>query len=125
MGCVSYRSNVVMLIILPTGIHAIFFWFCAKSVWKRTTCDPIRQRLLLAFVIALFLMGTLYFTSNWAITQQDFVENRLYAGGPFLHYSTHFGRAGVRIANMAYSLATILADGTMVCPFVDLAVIWP
>jgi hypothetical protein len=65
----------------------------------------------------MFVAGTLNFTGTWAVTQEDFVDNRLFPGGPTAYSGTHFGRPEAKMRTVAYIVANWLADGTMVLPF--------
>jgi hypothetical protein len=97
----------------------VFFPVCVSSVLgmvdSRSTSSTVSRRwLFLIFISIMFVAGTLNFTGTWAMTQQDFVDNRLFPGGPTAYYLSHFSRPGSKMRSMAYVVANIFADGTMV-----------
>jgi hypothetical protein len=99
------------------GIHVIFFWCCVNSIIKKPSVSFIRKWLLLGFACFMFVAGTLNFIGTWAITQEDFVDNRLFPGGPTVYNGSHFGRPEAKMRSIVYIVANMLSEGTMVCPW--------
>jgi hypothetical protein len=86
-----------------------------KMTVSGATSRTSRTWYFLAFVVVMFVAGTLNFIGTWAISQEDFVDNRLFPAGPSVYSGIHFGRAEAKMRSIAYIVANILADGLMVC----------
>jgi hypothetical protein len=97
-----------------SGIHAMFVWLCVNSVLKTSSYKVVRSQVLIALIFVFFVMGTINFISHWAMTQQDYVDNRLYPGGPIAYSADHYNRAASKMSNAAYVVANFFADSTMV-----------
>lgn len=72
--------------------------------------------LLLAYIVALFIAGSLMFMSLTKLTELAFVNNREYPGGPVNWYNVGGGGYDVwtTIEDVAYFIAEILSDGLLV-----------
>jgi hypothetical protein len=116
-------NSTTSIIEVESGIHAMFVWLCVNNLLKTSSYKSTRSQVLIAFIFVLFAMGTLNFISDWAQTQQDNVDNRLYPGGPSAYSADHYGSAVSKMGNIAYVLANFFADSTMVSLYISNAML--
>lgn len=68
----------------------------------------------LAYISLIFTMGTIYYIPLLVSTQESFIDNRNYPGGPSAYEDVIFAKSFDMMGNAAYVVSTILADGLMV-----------
>ncbi|TDL25367.1 hypothetical protein BD410DRAFT_717805 [Rickenella mellea] len=91
------------------GVHATIF---AETVYFMTQKNSrgYTTMFLLAFVCALFTLGTIFIGANTKLMQQAFIDN---PGGPIAWLHLHYDNPVPVLGNTAYIIANFLADGVL------------
>lgn len=100
---------------LAYGVASILFVNCFYLLLQQR--DRFNRKVWLIYLIyisVIFVMGTLFFVSLLVSTQQSFINNRNYPGGPAAYEAVIFSEPLNMMGNAAYVIANWLADGLMV-----------
>lgn len=104
-----------LLTSMAYGIAATFFVMCFHLLLRQRNGPNRRMRLAyLAYISLIFTMGTIYYIPLLVSTQESFIDNRNYPGGPSAYEDVIFAKSFDMMGNAAYVVSTILADGLMV-----------
>jgi len=94
------------------GMNVILAFMCLRALWLRRSDK--RKRYFFAYVSFMWLFGTIFFISCCIFTDQAFVDDRNFPGGPNSYEEDMFSVPADEIGNVAFVLANWLADGLMV-----------
>ena len=69
---------------------------------------------LVAFVLVMFVTGTVNFACNTRMTQLMFINNRGFPGGPMAWFFTNYAMDTNTAGNAGYVIANFFADALLV-----------
>ncbi|TDL25354.1 hypothetical protein BD410DRAFT_636923 [Rickenella mellea] len=94
------------------GLHATTFAATVYFMTRKNTKGHSTP-FLLAFVCALFTLGTIFIGANTKFVQQAFIDNRNIPGGPIAWFHLHYDNNVPILGNTAYIISNFLADGVL------------
>jgi len=97
------------------GVELTLFLICFTLLWRQINqFNKRRQLSLLAFITAIFILGTLFMGSGAKFTQLSFIENRNYPGGPGAYEQAMFSIPVDELGNAALVIGNFLMDALLV-----------
>ncbi|TFK55089.1 hypothetical protein OE88DRAFT_1642333 [Heliocybe sulcata] len=95
------------------GIHFTIFVQTAYLLMKDLHRKSSSQ-FFLAYIIVMFILGTLFVSSSSRVAQMTFVDDRNYPGGPEAWQEAAFSIPANLLGNITFTLANWLADALMI-----------
>ena len=68
----------------------------------------------IAFIVALFVLGTIQFITNSRYYQMMWIDDRNFPGGPIAFFTSQFSIASNTVGGVAFILSDFLADSILV-----------
>lgn len=100
------------------GAELVLFVMCAHVLTQQISrFHRTREMVLLAFVSVIFTLGTLFMGAQAKFTQQAFIENRNFPGGPAAYEEVMYSDPVDEIANVCFIVGNWLMDGFLVWRF--------
>lgn len=102
--------------ILCAGAYGIVFTLslsCLHQLWSYRG-GRVQRAILILYVGVVFLLCTLFVTSNTAFTQMAFINDRNFPGGPAAYEADEFSIPVDNISNVAYVIANWCTDAVLV-----------
>ena len=100
------------------GAELPLFMMTFALLWqKRSGATLIRKYAFLAFLVVLFILGTLFNAANAQFTQLSFIDNRNIDGGPGFYEETMFSIPVDELGNVCAIMSTWLCDALLVSGF--------
>ncbi|KZV93215.1 hypothetical protein EXIGLDRAFT_835856 [Exidia glandulosa HHB12029] len=93
------------------GIHFSLFLATLRYLWRRNWRNVSWG--LVLYVIALFVLATLYLAGSVHWRMRMFVDDRAYPGGPAAFYIEQFSQTETILSNSAYIIINFLSDGLL------------
>ncbi|KAG1769724.1 hypothetical protein EV702DRAFT_1202751 [Suillus placidus] len=99
------------------GVVLALFWLFLRSSWHRTRVkdtDYTGNCFFLGYICVMFILGSLFMSSNSQFTQLAFINDRNYPGGPSAWEVEMFSISADEIPNVSFVLADWCSTALMV-----------
>jgi len=99
------------------GVHATLFFLCFTQLWAQRKSRPRSSYAWMAYISALFILGSVANGIDMHMGQVIFVDNRTYPGGPGAYASTTFTVPINIICTIACVIGAWLQDALLIFRF--------